>query len=68
MQKKRSRLALTGMLALALSVTVGLLVGPAEAAKKKGKKGGTVSVSRTAPTAIPLETRPRAWTASPACR
>ena len=43
------------MLALALSVTVGLLVGPAEAAKKKGKKGGTVSVSRTAPTAIPLE-------------
>ena len=53
MKGKRSRLALLGILALALAVTVGTTAGVAEAkkGKKKGGKGGHVTV--TAP-ATPL--------------
>jgi hypothetical protein len=52
MKSKRSRLARVGVLALALSVTVGLATGSvAEAKKKKGAK--SVTVSRTVPTGIP---------------
>jgi hypothetical protein len=58
MRNKRSRLALFGMLALALSVTVGLSAGVADAKKKKGKKGGAVTVtdgaSHLLPPAIPV--------------
>jgi hypothetical protein len=54
MKRRRSRLALIGMLALAISVTVGLMAGSADA-KKKGKKKGAkqVTVSKSTPTAIP---------------
>lgn len=56
MQRRRSRAALTGVLALALSVTVGTtLGGVADAAKKKGKKVGpanvTVAVNQVVPPA-----------------
>jgi hypothetical protein len=55
MRNRRSRLTLVGVLALAITVTVGLLSGGvADAAKKKKKKGAkSVTVSKTAPTAIP---------------
>jgi hypothetical protein len=56
MKRRRSRLAFLGVLALALTVTVGLMGGIAEAqkkGKKKKKKGGQVTVSKTAPTTIP---------------
>jgi hypothetical protein len=54
MKSKRSRLALVGVLALTLSVTVGLLSGSvADAKKKKAKKGGTVTASVTGPTTLP---------------
>jgi hypothetical protein len=44
-----------GVLALALSVTVGLMSDSAVGAKKKGKKkkSGKVTVTKTAPTSIP---------------
>jgi hypothetical protein len=61
MKNKRSRLALFGVLALALSVTVGLTAGVAEAQKKKkrkGAKGGQVTVTsnatHTVAAAIPI--------------
>jgi hypothetical protein len=59
MRTKRSRLALLGVSALAICVTVGLSVGAADA-KKKGKKKGakSVSVAKTTPTAIPPEVSP----------
>jgi hypothetical protein len=56
MKRRRSRLAFLGVLALALTVTVGLLGGVAEAQKKgkKKKKGAKqVTVSKTAPTTVP---------------
>jgi hypothetical protein len=54
MKAKKSRFALVGVLALATCVTVGLATGSvADAKKKKKKGGGTVTVSQTAPTAIP---------------
>jgi hypothetical protein len=55
MKSKRSRLALLGMLTLALTVTVGLVSGSvAEAKKKKKKKGANVAfVSNATPRAIP---------------
>ena len=71
MARKRSRLALAGVLALALSVTVGLVpIGAAEAAKdgasaakkkkkKKRKKGNTITVS-AGPTPI-VQGTPQAW-------
>jgi hypothetical protein len=56
MKSKRPRLALLGVLALALSVTVGVVSGSVADAKKKGtrKKGGSVTVSQTTPTTIPV--------------
>lgn len=52
MKSKRSRFALFGVLALALSVTVGLASGSvADAKKKKSKRSFTVT--KTAPTIIP---------------
>ena len=52
MTRKRSRLALVGVLTVALSVTVGLLSGSvADAKKKKSKRSFTVT--KTAPTVIP---------------
>jgi hypothetical protein len=52
MKRTRSRLGLLGMLALALTVTVGMTAGVADAKKKKGKKGGQVEVTAP-PTTIP---------------
>jgi hypothetical protein len=52
MKSKRSRLALVGVLALALSVTVGLASGSVAEAKK-GKKGGGSVTAVGAPTGIP---------------
>jgi hypothetical protein len=52
----RRRLALLGVLALALSVTAGLAVGDASAAKKKkkkGKAGGTVDITKVVSAPIP---------------
>jgi hypothetical protein len=54
MRCDRSRLALLGILALALSVTAGLTVSGASAAKKKkGKTGGTVNITKTVGAAVP---------------
>jgi hypothetical protein len=54
MKSKRSRFALLGVLALALSVTVGLASGSVAEAKKKRKKGvSSVTVSTKGPTLIP---------------
>jgi hypothetical protein len=53
MTRKRSRLALLGVLTVVLSVTVGLVSGSAAEAKKKKKAAGKVTVSKTTPTAIP---------------
>lgn len=54
MKQRRSRLALLGVMALALCVTLGLMAGAADA-KKKGKKKSAkqVVVAKTTPTAIP---------------
>ena len=54
MKSKRSRLALMGVLTLALSVTVGLTAGSvADAKKKKKKSPNVVTVSNNTPRAIP---------------
>jgi hypothetical protein len=55
MKRKRSRLALIGVLALALCVAVGLMAGSAVGAKKKGKKKSAkqVTATSTAVTNIP---------------
>jgi hypothetical protein len=54
MTRKRSRLALLGVLTVVISVTVGLVSGTVADAKKKKKKAvGQVSVSTAGPTAIP---------------
>jgi hypothetical protein len=56
MRSRKSRFALVAVLALALSVTVGLVSGSfAEAKKKKQKKSGRVTVSKTTPIAIPVK-------------
>ena len=47
MKSKHSRLALAGVLALATSVTVGLVSGSAAEAKKKTTKSKTAVVSKT---------------------
>jgi hypothetical protein len=57
-RSKTSRLALFGVLALVLSVTVGLVSGSVADAKKKKKKSGTVTVSKTTPTTIPAKASP----------
>ena len=55
MKSKRSRLALMGVLALVLSVTVGLVSGSvADAKKKKKKSANSITVSKTTPTSIPV--------------
>jgi hypothetical protein len=55
MKTKRSRFALLGVLALALSVTVGLAFGTvADAKKKKHKKSvNSITVATTGPTTVP---------------
>jgi hypothetical protein len=54
MKTKRSRLALVVFLALALSVTGGLVSGSVAAAKKKRKKGGNIAtVGKTVNAPIP---------------
>jgi hypothetical protein len=54
MRNKRSRLTLVGVLALAITVTVGLLSGGvADAAKKKKKGKRSFTVSKTVPTLVP---------------
>jgi hypothetical protein len=53
MKQRRSRLALIGVLALALCTTIGLMASAADAQKKKKKGAKRVTVSKTAPTAIP---------------
>jgi hypothetical protein len=54
MKRKKSRLALMGVSALAICLTVGLTSGSVADAKK-GKKGGgrSFTVSKTAPTVVP---------------
>jgi len=59
MKSRRSRLALLGVLALAISVTVGLVSGSVADAKKKGKGKSTGSVTIVAPpTVVPPSTPP----------
>jgi hypothetical protein len=54
MNRRRSRFALIGVLALALCVTVGLSAGVADAKKKKKKKaGGTADITMVVNGAIP---------------
>jgi len=53
MKSKRSRLAIVGVLTLALTATVGLTAGDAAAKKKKKKSATVASVSNTTPRAIP---------------
>jgi hypothetical protein len=53
MTRKRSRLALLGVLSGVVSVIVGIVSGGAAYAKKKKKAAGKVTVSKTTPTAIP---------------
>jgi hypothetical protein len=57
MKTKRSRLALTGVLALALSVTVFTAVG-ADAAKKKKTKSGNVTITKVINQPIPDRAAP----------
>lgn len=53
MNAGRSRLALIGILALAVCLTAGLVAGSADAKKKKKKSGNSVTLSQATPTAIP---------------
>ena len=54
MKSKRSRIALMGVLALAISVTVGLVSGSvADAKKKKAKGAKSFTISKTTGTTIP---------------
>lgn len=53
MKSKRSRFALMGLLALVLSVTVGLVSGSVADAKKKAKSKRSFTVTKSAPTIIP---------------
>ena len=54
MNAGRSRLALFGVLVLAVCLTASLVAGSADAKKKKKKKGGhSVTLTKSAPTAIP---------------
>ena len=56
MKGRKSRLALMGVLALALSVTVGLVSGSVADAKKKKKKGGNSITVSAGPTVVPPST------------
>jgi hypothetical protein len=56
MKVKKSRLVSIGVLALVLSVTVGLLSGSVADAKKKKKGSKSFTITKTVPTAIPLAT------------
>jgi subtilisin-like proprotein convertase family protein len=53
MKSKRSCLALVGVLALAVSLTMGLTVSGAAAAKKKKKAGGTVNITKAVNQQVP---------------
>jgi hypothetical protein len=54
MSRKRSLLGVVGILALAITITAGLVLGgTADAKKKKKHKSGSVTVSRTTPTQLP---------------
>jgi hypothetical protein len=54
MNRKRSTFVRAGLLAAALTVSLGLVAGAAEAQKKKkGGKGGTVNVATTSATVLP---------------
>ena len=53
MKGKKSRLALMGVLALAISVTVGLVAGSVAEAKKKKKSSNVAQVSNNVPRTIP---------------
>jgi subtilisin-like proprotein convertase family protein len=52
-KSKRTRLALVGALALALSVTVGLTASDVASAAKKKKAGGTVDITKQVNQGIP---------------
>lgn len=52
MKQKKTRFALVGVLALAISVTVGLVSGSVADAKKKKGGGRSFTVSKTAPTVV----------------
>lgn len=56
MQQRRSRLALVGLLTLALCATVGLTAGGTAEAKKGKKGGGTVNVTVGGTKAVPAAT------------
>jgi hypothetical protein len=53
MKKKRSRVAVVGLLALAICVTVGLVSGGAADAKTKKKGSRSFTVSNSTPTTVP---------------
>jgi subtilisin-like proprotein convertase family protein len=53
MKSKRSRIALIGVLALVLSVTVGLASGSIAEAKKKKKSGGTADITKQVNQTVP---------------
>jgi hypothetical protein len=52
-ENNRTRLALVGALALALSVTVGLMATDVASAKKKSKAGGTADITKQVNQGIP---------------
>jgi hypothetical protein len=60
MKGRKSRLALMGVLTLALALTVGLVSGSVADAKKGKKKKGakSVTISKTTPTTLPPSTPP----------
>jgi hypothetical protein len=58
MKNKKSRLVGIGILALILSVTVGLVSGSVADAKKKKKTTKSFTITKTTPTAIPLASTP----------
>jgi hypothetical protein len=58
MKGRKSRVALVGVLTLALAVTVGLLSGSVADAKKKKKGTKSITVAKTTPTVIGPSTPP----------
>jgi hypothetical protein len=60
MKRRKSRFALVGVLALALSVTIGLVSGSVADAKKKKGGGRSFTVSKTASNVVPGQPGPNA--------